>query len=611
MMAAPVAHAAFEFVAPSASQAPSAPGPVSDFVESIQQSPENAPGAAIESEALDMAAPPVRTAPTRIINQRADIALKPIEVPLTPVVKDSDALSIETQPFQRAPAMRGSSVNAMPAPIGLPTRFSDTGNMNEGGNVQGFGRGVPLAIALQQIVPASYRYSFEPPINPSMRISWSGDKPWKAVVADIARTNDMNVDIASNVVSFSRHKPMDIIAADSMGSSLPIAGQPVSNNYAPALPSPVSMAANDAPMAISAPPAAPATESAPAPVASSFDDLPPVAPVSAPVAVAANTNVPSAPLPAPSNISDLIYDGPSSGKSASVGGYGSQPSPAPRAVASSSHAMPEPILAPMPTPAAMPSLDGQRTALASISDAPLEPVSAPAAAPAPIPAPAPVAAPQPKSAFFDSLMDQGTPSNGTVKEKRILTAEDNMVVAQAASQARPSKPMDILDPKPLLAPSGPKPSSQSPKPAETTAIAPLPPIMGNAPTSIGKQIDNSPVTANELPAPAAYAPPVSAPLPNVQPDLSVASEWTGLKAQTLRQTLTAWAQQAGTSLVWSSEYDYPLQTDVRIQGSYTDAVRTLLDGFGKAEPRPIGRLYKNDKVGAQPVLIIETQRLTN
>jgi len=131
--------------------------------------------------------------------------------------------------------------------------------------------------------------------------------------------------------------------------------------------------------------------------------------------------------------------------------------------------------------------------------------------------------------------------------------------------------------------------------------------MGNAPTDIAKQIDNSPVASNDLAAPGM----MSSELPNIQADMTTSREWSALKNQTLRQTLTAWAEQAGTSLVWSSEYDYPLQTDVRIQAGYADAVRTLLDGFSKAQPRPIGRLFKNDKVGAQPVLIIETQRLTD
>jgi hypothetical protein len=132
------------------------------------------------------------------------------------------------------------------------------------------------------------------------------------------------------------------------------------------------------------------------------------------------------------------------------------------------------------------------------------------------------------------------------------------------------------------------------------------------PTDLTKRVDNPPVTSNDLPSinnAADSTPAGVSPMP--QSDLTTSKDWEGRKGETLRQTLTNWSEQAGVSLVWSSEYDFPLQTDIRIQAAYADGVRTLLAGFSKAQPRPIGRLFKNDKVGAQPVLIIETQRLTN
>ena len=112
--------------------------------------------------------------------------------------------------------------------------------------------------------------------------------------------------------------------------------------------------------------------------------------------------------------------------------------------------------------------------------------------------------------------------------------------------------------------------------------------------------------------------PVAVPQPEIvpvtgtaNPDYMAVQEWQAQKDETLRHALTEWSQRVGVSLVWSSEYDYPLQTDLRIKAAYPDAVRTLLAGFSKAQPRPLGRLFKNAQVGAAPVLIIETQRLTN
>src|SRR5690606_22187091 len=111
-------------------------------------------------------------------------------------------------------------------------------------------------------------------------------------------------------------------------------------------------------------------------------------------------------------------------------------------------------------------------------------------------------------------------------------------------------------------------------------------------------------------APALEKPAAAPQQVQLAADIDTVSEWQGVKNATLRDVLTEWSERAGVSVVWSSEFDYPLQTDVRIQASYTDAVRTLLAGFGKASPRPIGRLFKNKAVGAQPVLVVETQHLT-
>jgi hypothetical protein len=153
------------------------------------------------------------------------------------------------------------------------------------------------------------------------------------------------------------------------------------------------------------------------------------------------------------------------------------------------------------------------------------------------------------------------------------------------------------------------------KPTATTATTPeqqstdvLAKKLDDAKKS-GKPADKI-ATASVATAPL---PPVTAEEKALAPtiDLNTADEWSGLKDSTLRQVLTAWAQRAGVSLIWSLEYDYPLQTDVRIKGTFPDAVRTLLAGFNKAQPRPLGRLFKNTAVGGEPVLVVETQRLTN
>ncbi|HEY8190907.1 MAG TPA: hypothetical protein VIG74_00680, partial [Alphaproteobacteria bacterium] len=49
---------------------------------------------------------------------------------------------------------------------------------------EGFGRDIPLALMMQQVVPAGYAYSFDPQINLGMRVSWDGGKPWNIVLKE-------------------------------------------------------------------------------------------------------------------------------------------------------------------------------------------------------------------------------------------------------------------------------------------------------------------------------------------------------------------------------------------------------------------------------------------
>lgn len=47
---------------------------------------------------------------------------------------------------------------------------------------QGFGKDVPLALALRQIVPADFGYAVQNNANLGLRVDWSGNKPWDEVL---------------------------------------------------------------------------------------------------------------------------------------------------------------------------------------------------------------------------------------------------------------------------------------------------------------------------------------------------------------------------------------------------------------------------------------------
>jgi hypothetical protein len=90
-------------------------------------------------------------------------------------------------------------------------------------------------------------------------------------------------------------------------------------------------------------------------------------------------------------------------------------------------------------------------------------------------------------------------------------------------------------------------------------------------------------------------------------DLMANGIWTAPRNSTLRNILQDWASRANVELYWASEYDYPIQSAVSLNGTFEEAVQTLLKGLGNSKPRPMGRLHPNLPNGPA-VLVIETRQ---
>lgn len=88
--------------------------------------------------------------------------------------------------------------------------------------------------------------------------------------------------------------------------------------------------------------------------------------------------------------------------------------------------------------------------------------------------------------------------------------------------------------------------------------------------------------------------------------MSAGPAWTGARGDLLRDLLEDWSRQAGVELFWSSEYNYALEDSFQVSGTYEEAVRSILDEFKDANPRPYGRLHEGN-AEIPPVLVIETQ----
>ena len=73
--------------------------------------------------------------------------------------------------------------------------------------IEGFGNDMPLALAIRQIVPARYAFSFGLGVNPAQRINWKGGKPWNEVLSDALAPNEITYKIATGtLISFEQVK---------------------------------------------------------------------------------------------------------------------------------------------------------------------------------------------------------------------------------------------------------------------------------------------------------------------------------------------------------------------------------------------------------------------
>lgn len=84
---------------------------------------------------------------------------------------------------------------------------------------EGFGSDVPLALALQQIVPADYSYGFATGVNPAIRISWDGGQPWNEVLQGALDAHDLAADITGQAVIIRTGRPLTVPVARAVSAA--------------------------------------------------------------------------------------------------------------------------------------------------------------------------------------------------------------------------------------------------------------------------------------------------------------------------------------------------------------------------------------------------------
>ena len=138
--------------------------------------PPRAPAAREDYSYTPPAPPAVSTPAPSALERRADNprVVMPDDAP------DSARLNISAYPEYDA-----QDATIMDKPVIFREPTSPTTSTPASSNFTeavGFGSDVPLALALRQVVPANFAFSFSPDIDPGYRVSWDGGKPWNEVV---------------------------------------------------------------------------------------------------------------------------------------------------------------------------------------------------------------------------------------------------------------------------------------------------------------------------------------------------------------------------------------------------------------------------------------------
>jgi hypothetical protein len=119
------------------------------------------------------------------------------------------------------------------------------------------------------------------------------------------------------------------------------------------------------------------------------------------------------------------------------------------------------------------------------------------------------------------------------------------------------------------------------------------------------QAMTQPMMNAPAPMPPSAAPDAgNQPLQIESPMVFIPQTWEARPGHTLRSLLQEWCARANVELQWIAEYDYPVMASMNMTGTFEEAVRTLLSGFGAAKPTPRARLHYNPAAG-QSILIVE------
>lgn len=256
---------------------------------------------------------------------------------------------------------------------------------------------------------------------------------------------------------------------------------------------------------------------------------------------------------------------------------------------------PGPMTLTRPAPVAMPE-----EAMPPVAPAMPAPVSAPM-----MTAPMPESLP-PAQEVPEARLDEGAPVSGRYNPRADRRLEEMMPppVTQGLANAAPEQVAAMPEPAPMPPEDGAMAAAQ-PRGPEAAFPGEMP---GNIPGEMPREVAPPAGLGDEMardPRPLLKKSPAG---PDRKYDPSAVRTWTAENGISLREALSEWSDEAGVQLHWASQYDYPLQSAVRLDGTYSQAVDMVLSGLADAQPRPLGRLHPNMPEGPA-ILVIETRHI--
>jgi hypothetical protein len=159
--------AAFEFT-PS-----DQPAPAMTQRDDIGMDAGDQPDDQMEGQATDPSAP----TPVNVNDIAPPVSAQPL--PSAPSMQEPDNI---------VPAQRSTTMENQPA---SPTNFK---------TVEGFASDIPMILALREIVPNDYGFSFAKGIDLGQRISWEGGRIWPAILEDVLAPADLDFRISGKIV---------------------------------------------------------------------------------------------------------------------------------------------------------------------------------------------------------------------------------------------------------------------------------------------------------------------------------------------------------------------------------------------------------------------------